>query len=110
MWRRKFPQGSYGIVFDPAGDLIMGDNNACSSPSRRFARATTWRWRRKLRGNSYNGGSAVGVAVDGTGAVFATGGHVAPPIPKGHVNGLPSYTVVRVCGANGRIHRTDACP
>lgn len=37
------------------------------------------------------------------------GGHVTP-LPRGTVNGIPSYTVVHACGKNGRVKRTDDCP
>ena len=98
------------LAFNADGDFLLG-----GSHGHRFAiqkvRATDGhkKWRRTLPANSYNGGFATGVAVDAVGDVIAVGGHVTP-LPKGHVNGIHSYTVLKACAVNGRVRRTDNCP
>jgi hypothetical protein len=111
VWSRKLSNDYYtSLAFNADGDFLLG-----GSHGHRFAiqkvRATDGhkKWRRTLPANSYNGGFATGVAVDAVGDVIAVGGHVTP-LPKGHVNGIHSYTVLKACAVNGRVRRTDNCP
>ncbi len=98
-------------AFDPAGDLILAGTNrrGLFTLQKIGAGDGRKRWQRKLPGNLYNGGFAMGVTTDAIGAVYAVGGDVAG-LPKPALeNGPPSYTVVKACGRDGRTGHTDQC-
>lgn len=89
------------IAFDPAGDLILGGTyrGGLFTIQKVNADDGRKRWQRKLPGDLYNGGFAVGVATDATGDVYAICGDVAQ-LPKPALdNGFYSYTVMKARGA-----------
>jgi len=111
LWNRKYHKGYFAFVtFDLIGDVLLAGSYGPSFAIEKLAAGDGHkRWRRKLRGNRYNGGFANAATVDPAGEVIAVGGHVTP-LPRGPVNGTARYTVIKACGENGRVRSTDACP
>lgn len=111
LWERRYRRSFLtGITALPDGDLVLGGSYRYNFAIQKVASLDgRKRWRRKLRANSYNGGYAGAVTVDPAGQVIAVGQSVTP-IPKGKVNGYPSYTVMKACAATGKINDTTMCP
>ncbi len=110
VWSRRYPGMFFTTIgFDPSGEVILGGSNRTGLFAFQKVRASDGRkrWRRKLPGDRYHGGSAQGVVTDAVGDVYVVGGDVGkiPPPHGGHY----SYTVVKACGGNGRVGRTDTC-
>jgi hypothetical protein len=111
LWTRKYRKMLFGPpVPDATGGLVVSGSRGFALLVMKLSPVDGRKiWRRTLKGNSYNGAYASAAAVDPDGDVVASGA-VVTPLPR-KVNGFPSYTVLKVCGARGRIRDTDLlCP
>lgn len=111
LWERRYRRTFFTRITSlPDGNFVLAGGYRYNFAIQKVASADGRKqWVRKLRANSYNGGHVYAVAVDTAGQVVAVGGSVTP-IPKGKVNGYPSYTVLKACGANGKVRDTTMCP